>query len=173
MAAERGIFIDQSQSLNIHMKNATVKKITSYIIYACKLGLKTGIYYMRTRSAVEAQQFTIDPSLAADTETGGAAPASAVAGSSTPPRGQSIAFAAHGALPIGIDHATRLTIPGSNLMSPPRRESVTMPVAPPGSLRSSLSPKQPTEEERRRFVHSLAAQVFSVDGPCGDGGCSL
>ena len=49
MAADRGAFIDQSQSLNIHMKEPTMGKITSMHFAGWKLGLKTGMYYLRTR----------------------------------------------------------------------------------------------------------------------------
>lgn len=60
LAADRGAFICQSQSLNIHMEDATFSKLTSMHFYAWKKGLKTGTYYLRTRAAVEAIKFTVD-----------------------------------------------------------------------------------------------------------------
>ena len=60
MARHRGYFIDQSQSLNLFMEGATMAKLTSMHFYAWKSGLKTGMYYLRTKSAVDAIQFTID-----------------------------------------------------------------------------------------------------------------
>ena len=60
MAADRGAFIDQSQSLNIHMAEATFAKLTSMHFYGWKKGLKTGMYYLRTRPAVDAIKFTVD-----------------------------------------------------------------------------------------------------------------
>jgi len=60
MAADRGAFIDQSQSLNLHIAAPTYAKCTSMHFHAWKLGLKTGIYYLRTRPAVDAVQFTVD-----------------------------------------------------------------------------------------------------------------
>jgi ribonucleoside-diphosphate reductase alpha subunit len=63
MAADRGAFIDQSQSLNIFMINPTIKLLTSMHFYGWKKGLKTGMYYLRTRAGYEATQFTIDPQI--------------------------------------------------------------------------------------------------------------
>lgn len=60
MAADRGAFIDQSQSLNIHIQNPTMGKLTSMHFYGWKLGLKTGMYYLRTQAAAAAIQFTVD-----------------------------------------------------------------------------------------------------------------
>ena len=60
MAADRGAFVDQSQSLNIHMKEPTMGKITSMHFTGWKLGLKTGMYYLRTMAASAPIQFTVD-----------------------------------------------------------------------------------------------------------------
>lgn len=60
MSRERGFFIDQSQSLNLFMEGATYAKLTSMHFYAWKAGLKTGMYYLRTKSAVDAIKFTLD-----------------------------------------------------------------------------------------------------------------
>ena len=60
MAADRGAFIDQSQSLNIHLKDPTMGKITSMHFAGWKLGLKTGMYYLRTMAASAPIQFTVD-----------------------------------------------------------------------------------------------------------------
>lgn len=60
MAADRAAFIDQSQSLNIHIKDPTMGKLTSMHFYGWKKGLKTGMYYLRTQAAAAAIQFTID-----------------------------------------------------------------------------------------------------------------
>ncbi len=68
MAADRGAYIDQSQSLNIHMEDTNFGKLSSLHFAAWKLGLKTGMYYLRTRPAVDAIKFTIK-------ETSKAAPA--------------------------------------------------------------------------------------------------
>ncbi|MCF8255998.1 MAG: ribonucleoside-diphosphate reductase subunit alpha [Flavobacteriales bacterium] len=60
MAADRGAYIDQSQSLNLFMQNPNFGKITSMHFYAWKKGLKTGMYYLRTQAASEAIKFTVD-----------------------------------------------------------------------------------------------------------------
>jgi len=62
MAADRGAFIDQSQSLNIFMENPTYAKMTSMHFYAWRKGLKTGMYYLRTKT-VSAHKFTVDYNL--------------------------------------------------------------------------------------------------------------
>ena len=75
MSRQRGYFIDQSQSLNLFMEGATMAKLTSMHFYAWKSGLKTGMYYLRTKSAVDAIKFTLDttkkeqPQVEAQTET--------------------------------------------------------------------------------------------------------
>jgi ribonucleoside-diphosphate reductase alpha chain len=60
MAADRGAFICQSQSMNIFMENASYAKLSSMHFYAWEKGLKTGIYYLRTKAATDAIQFTVD-----------------------------------------------------------------------------------------------------------------
>jgi len=65
MAADRGAFIDQSQSFNVHMSDANSGKLTSLHFYAWKKGLKTGMYYLRSRAAADAVKFTVDPAKAA------------------------------------------------------------------------------------------------------------
>jgi ribonucleoside-diphosphate reductase alpha subunit len=61
MAADRGAYIDQSQSLNIFMENPTVAKLSSMHFYGFRRGLKTGSYYIRTRAKARPQQVTISP----------------------------------------------------------------------------------------------------------------
>ena len=60
MAAERGPYIDQSQSLNIHMLDANPGKVTSMHFHGWRSGLKTGMYYLRTKAAADAIQFTVE-----------------------------------------------------------------------------------------------------------------
>lgn len=61
MAADRGVYICQSQSLNLFFENPNYSKLTSAHFLGWKLGLKTGSYYVRSQSAIDAQNFTIDP----------------------------------------------------------------------------------------------------------------
>jgi ribonucleoside-diphosphate reductase alpha chain len=60
MAADRGAYICQSQSLNLFVDTPTVARLTSMHFYAWKQGLKTGMYYLRTQAATQAVQFTIE-----------------------------------------------------------------------------------------------------------------
>jgi ribonucleoside-diphosphate reductase alpha subunit len=71
MAADRGAYIDQSQSLNIHMTDATTAKLSSMHFHGWQLGLKTGMYYLRTKAAADAIKFTVD----VDKVRGASAPA--------------------------------------------------------------------------------------------------
>ena len=66
MAADRGAYICQSMSLNIHMRDATASKLTALHFHAWKRGLKTGMYYLRNTPSVEAIQFTVDKSKNSD-----------------------------------------------------------------------------------------------------------
>jgi ribonucleoside-diphosphate reductase alpha subunit len=59
-AADRGAFVCQSQSLNLFMENANFAKLTSMHFYGWKAGLKTGMYYLRTKAATDAIKFTVD-----------------------------------------------------------------------------------------------------------------
>ncbi|KAI0345961.1 hypothetical protein BDW22DRAFT_1353597 [Trametopsis cervina] len=63
LAADRGAFICQSQSLNVHLQSPTVGQLTSMHFYGWKKGLKTGMYYLRTRPAAQAIQFTVDQTM--------------------------------------------------------------------------------------------------------------
>merc|ERR1712147_447929 len=60
MAADRGAYIDQSQSLNIHMVDCTTAKLSSMHFHGWQLGLKTGMYYLRTKAAADASKFTVE-----------------------------------------------------------------------------------------------------------------
>ena len=72
MAADRGAYICQSQSLNIHIQDPNFGKLTSMHFYAWKKGLKTGMYYLRSKAAASAIQFTVDKSAAKQPEVEGA-----------------------------------------------------------------------------------------------------
>ena len=67
MAADRGRFIDQSQSMNLFVENPTMSKLSSMHMYAWKAGLKTGMYYLRSKAKARPIQFTIDPSTVCET----------------------------------------------------------------------------------------------------------
>ena len=67
MASDRGAYICQSQSLNIHIAEPSTAKLTSMHFYAWRKGLKTGMYYLRSRPKADAIQFTVDQSSLAQT----------------------------------------------------------------------------------------------------------
>ncbi|KAF7796292.1 hypothetical protein EIP86_007469 [Pleurotus ostreatoroseus] len=83
MAADRGAFICQSQSLNIHLQSPTMGQLTSMHFYGWKKGLKTGMYYLRTRPAAAAIQFTVDQTMLKKTMASHSAKTN---GTSTPTR---------------------------------------------------------------------------------------
>ncbi len=62
-AADRGVYVCQSQSLNLFLQSPKFAQVSSMHFYSWKKGLKTGIYYLRTKAATKSQQFTIDPKL--------------------------------------------------------------------------------------------------------------
>ncbi|MDA0277927.1 MAG: ribonucleoside-diphosphate reductase subunit alpha [Bacteroidetes bacterium] len=98
MSRQRGYFIDQSQSLNLFMENANYSKLTSMHFYAWKSGLKTGMYYLRTKAAADAIKFTLDNtakkdvpvSVAADSEVAAATPVKAVQPEKVPAKEQNV-----------------------------------------------------------------------------------
>ena len=69
MAADRGAFIDQTQSMNLFVREPNVGILSSMHFYGWKKGLKTGQYYLRTKPVARAQQFTVDPNLLKKKET--------------------------------------------------------------------------------------------------------
>ncbi|CAL4955662.1 unnamed protein product [Urochloa decumbens] len=75
MAVDRGCYIDQSQSLNVHMEQPNFGKLTSLHFHAWSKGLKTGMYYLRTRAAADAIKFTVDTTLLKENEVANGKPA--------------------------------------------------------------------------------------------------
>jgi ribonucleoside-diphosphate reductase alpha subunit len=78
MSADRGAYICQSQSLNIHLKDPNFGKLTSMHFYAWKKGLKTGMYYLRSTAAADAIKFTLDKTAMSQTVSGGISSPTAV-----------------------------------------------------------------------------------------------
>ena len=68
MSADRGLFIDQSQSLNIFIKSPTINALTAMHFYGWEKGLKTGMYYLRTKAATDAIKFTVDQAISSEPE---------------------------------------------------------------------------------------------------------
>merc|ERR1739838_639223 len=78
MAADRGAYIDQSQSLNIHMVDATTAKSSSMHFHGWQHGLKTGMYYLRTKAAVDAIKVTVEVDKMKQASTASLAEAAAI-----------------------------------------------------------------------------------------------
>lgn len=126
MSADRGAFIDQSQSLNIHMKEPTMGKITSMHFAGWKLGLKTGLYYLRTMAASAPIQFTVDQEalLVADTNVARALPGKRRGlggGNSSTPVPQPMAVTE---TPNGASNASPNGVPTPSATPPPSKDAL-------------------------------------------------
>jgi ribonucleoside-diphosphate reductase subunit M1 len=155
MSADRGAFIDQSQSLNIHMKEPTMGKITSMHFTGWKLGLKTGMYYLRTMAASAPIQFTVDQEMlkVADTNVGK---------SSKKRNASSTYTAVSAAKPAAALAAPKPMYENKELNAPSVPEDVVTPATTP--------PPQP-EKQKRTFGRTSSAVVnppFPADQDDGD-----
>ncbi|EON62863.1 ribonucleoside-diphosphate reductase large chain [Coniosporium apollinis CBS 100218] len=151
MAADRGAFIDQSQSLNIHMKEPTMGKITSMHFAGWKLGLKTGMYYLRTMAASAPIQFTVDQEAlkVADTNV-----ARALGAKKRP-----IAPAGYGSTPSAVPR--------------PMYMQKTPPTTTPNGVPTPSSTPPPQVSENKRVSISpkkdaISAPAFKADIPEGE-----
>jgi len=141
MAAERGPYIDQSQSLNIHMEGPTFAKLSSMHFYGWEKGLKTGVYYLRTQAAADAIKFTVDVKDAASakqkkgekasTKTPSTAPSSSAPSPAPMP---SVAKSAH--------QAARARVPPVAAKAPEPRAAMT----------ESADPQAASEDRPRKSV---------------------
>jgi ribonucleoside-diphosphate reductase subunit M1 len=151
MAADRGAYIDQSQSMNIHMKDPTMGKITSMHFAGWKLGLKTGMYYLRTMAASAPIQFTVDQEalLVADTNVA----------RERPIKKRSTASGSYNASPrpMYVKQAS-----DSNTTTTPNGVPTPTATPPPSSGQKKFSP-----------AAVVKAPVFKADVPEGDSPKSL
>jgi ribonucleoside-diphosphate reductase subunit M1 len=152
LAADRGAFICQSQSLNVHLSAPTMGQLTSMHFYGWKRGLKTGMYYLRTQPAAAAIQFTVDQKVLDDVKVQNANASKAKA-----------ALKAAGAPVPAISAVPALvrseTVSSSSSSSSTREQSPISPVTPPKSREPSVEIKQePITPEPLRFSPAPAAQ---------------
>lgn len=139
MAADRGAFIDQSQSLNIHMKDPTMGKITSMHFAGWKLGLKTGMYYLRTQAAAAPIQFTVDQEAlkVADTNVGKdrvlkkRAPPSGSSYVSSPSAASRPSYMGTNGTSGSVESSTLNGVPTPSTTPPPAAASVVRQIASP------------------------------------------
>jgi ribonucleoside-diphosphate reductase subunit M1 len=136
LAADRGAFICQSQSMNIHLQAPTLGQLTSMHFYGWKKGLKTGMYYLRTRPAAQAIQFTVDQSVLNDAKTQ-----------------QTNATNVRNAAEVVTAKGTGIPTPTSSTSSSPVRSPIT-PVKPSTNDSASLAIKQEPVTPSLRFSPS-------------------
>lgn len=162
MAADRGAFIDQSQSLNIHMKEPTMGKITSMHFTGWKLGLKTGMYYLRTMAASAPIQFTVDQEAlkVADTNVArAAAPKKRIGG---------------GYNAVSSPQQTNAPRPMFDSKMPNGQNStpngVVTPAQTPPPVESEQQPAQPQKKERKfgRTTSAVHNPEFPADQDEGE-----
>lgn len=143
MAADRGAFIDQSQSLNIHMKDPTMGKITSMHFAGWKLGLKTGMYYLRTQAAAAPIQFTVDQQALKVADTNVSQPR--MLKKRTAPPGSSYSMSTQAAVPRGSvsggvsGHANSVSTNGVSASAAPPPSKVLEAASESGSSPKTLA----------------------------------
>ncbi|KAJ7485312.1 ribonucleotide reductase alpha subunit [Mycena latifolia] len=150
LSADRGAFICQSQSLNVHLPAPTLGQLTSMHFYGWKRGLKTGMYYLRTKPAAQAIQFTVDQSILDDAKAQNAnakATKAAAKANGTP--------ASTNASPSVVGSST-LPIPVLSASSTQGQSSTPTPA----SLRSSpaTTAEAPVDEEANAMLAQMAAE---------------
>jgi ribonucleoside-diphosphate reductase subunit M1 len=132
LAADRGAFICQSQSLNVHLSAPTMGQLTSMHFYGWKRGLKTGMYYLRTQPAAAAIQFTVDQKVLDDVKVQNANASKAKAALK----------AAAGPVPAVSALPALVRIETASSSSSSSREHSQSPVTPPKSREPSVTIKE-------------------------------
>jgi ribonucleoside-diphosphate reductase subunit M1 len=126
LAADRGAFICQSQSLNVHLQAPTLGQLTSMHFYGWKKGLKTGMYYLRTRPAAQAIQFTVDQSLLKEAKK-----QNAMAGTARAAVATAAAAAATATTPAGSNGGILTPAPSPSIPSPAPTQAIKQePISP-------------------------------------------
>jgi len=142
LAADRGAFICQSQSLNAHLQSPTLGQLTSMHFYGWKKGLKTGMYYLRTRPAAQAIQFTVDQSLLKEAKKQNAMAGTARAAAVTPVRNGGILTPPSSLAPSSSNSPA---IPSPTLTQAIKQEPISpvplkfLPSSPPSTVSASSS----------------------------------
>lgn len=152
LAADRGAFICQSQSLNVHLQAPSTGQLTSMHFYGWKKGLKTGMYYLRTRPAAQAIKFTVDPSVLKDAKKQVVAGDARRAGAPTP----AAASRTNGsAVPVAIPPAPASLPPVTPSAAPTQATSAT----PAVSDTPLYTPIEITDD----LVDSIPLDALSLD----------
>ncbi|MDA9304065.1 ribonucleoside-diphosphate reductase subunit alpha [bacterium] len=169
MSADRGAFICQSQSLNIFMENANFGKLTSMHFYGWKKGLKTGMYYLRTKSAVDAIKFTVkktaktEPKPEEKKPVINMAPTAPVAAPVTP-----VAETPTPAQPTKVEE-TQESYSFSNTASSPIVEPMVSPMQEPLAqnvpVQAAASNNEPMFMDQNDPAYQAAKMQCSIDNP--------
>ncbi len=157
MAADRGVFVDQSQSLNMFVEDANVGKLTSMHFYAWKKGLKTGMYYLRTKAARDAIKFTVKKTATKEIP---AAPVAEAKAAPVAPPAPPVAPVATPAPPVVTKAPTPPTPPAPKTPEPPvpaESGDKEITAAPP---KVGMSPT-PLRQEATTVVPKAPVQVAS------------
>lgn len=148
LAADRGAYIDQSQSMNVHLQSPTLGQLTSMHFYGWKKGLKTGMYYLRTRPAAQAIQFTVDQSVLKE--------AKKQAGSTTLPK------------PSAAVPANGIPTPSSSVPSTPQRPVATAQPSVSSTSTSVTTSAEPSQSSSSGKEKATDADVTSVQDALAD-----
>ena len=150
LAADRGAFICQSQSLNVHLQSPSLGQLTSMHFYGWKKGLKTGMYYLRTRPAAQAIQFTVDQSLLKEAKKQNAIADTARAAVTTAAVATPVRKGANGILPTPASSLTNSPAIPSSAPTPEIKQEPVSPVplkflsASPSAVSASASASSET-----------------------------
>ncbi|KAJ7274198.1 ribonucleotide reductase alpha subunit [Mycena rebaudengoi] len=153
LSADRGAFICQSQSLNVHLSAPTMGQLTSMHFYGWKKGLKTGMYYLRTQPAAQAIQFTVDQSVLNDAKVHNAnAKAKAALKVNAVPAGATT-----------IPTLITLVASSPSSSSSSSRDSSHAPVTPPKSREPSVKIKEESVTPERLQFSAPPVEEATVD----------
>ncbi|KAE9976571.1 ribonucleotide-diphosphate reductase subunit rnr1 [Venturia inaequalis] len=169
MAADRGAFIDQSQSLNIHMKEPTMGKITSMHFAGWKMGLKTGMYYLRTMAASAPIQFTVDQEAlkVTDTNVAGARKNVRNGYTSAVPRPMYQSKTPNGNNATNSTNGTNGMHPSARPSTPPPSSSPVVTKAPTPRKEAIPVPAFKADQEEGDSPKLLAADAKKTNGTNG------
>ncbi|KAG6828050.1 ribonucleoside reductase large subunit Cdc22 [Tricholoma furcatifolium] len=160
LAADRGAYIDQSQSMNVHLQAPTLGQLTSMHFYGWKKGLKTGMYYLRTRPAAQAIQFTVDQSVLKSAKAqalGNAARPAAKTPSLPSPAPSSSSSPVASPVPPSQPSMSTVTVTNASAST-----SATTPVSTPASAGSDAA-KSPEELVASLSLNEKAQAAAAAD----------
>lgn len=171
LAADRGAFIDQSQSLNIHLTNPTFGQLTSMHFYGWRKGLKTGMYYLRTRPAAQAIQFTLSAEQIKEakeaTARGAAAnkASPAIAAAASPAALQTpVKSAPAGGVAAVTNGVQKLTFTPSAISTPPPSVFVPESTNSTADTPTKAAAASPVSLAKTSLVPAMAATVAASTG---------